>query len=35
MMGNTFRKAETYSELLSGKIQYPFIREGQNNDSIL
>ena len=27
MMGNTFRKVKAYSELLSEKVEYPFIRE--------
>lgn len=30
MMGNTFRKVESYSELLNNEIHEPFIREGQN-----
>ena len=29
MMGNTFRKVKAYGDLLSGNIDYPFIREGQ------
>ena len=30
MLGNTFRKVEAYSQLLSKEIKNPFIREGQN-----
>ena len=30
MMGNTFRKVSAYKELLDSKVEYPFIREGQN-----
>ena len=30
MLGNTFRKVESYSRLLSKEIKEPFIREGQN-----
>lgn len=33
MMGNTFRKVNTYSELLNKRIDYPFIREGQNRNT--
>ena len=29
MLGNTFRKVEAYSQLLSKEIKEPFIREGQ------
>lgn len=29
MMGNTFRKVKAYQDLLSGRIFYPFQREGQ------
>lgn len=29
MMGNTFRKVESYAELLNNTIQEPFIRKGQ------
>ena len=29
MMGNTFRKVKAYDDLLSGKIEYPFIRDNQ------
>lgn len=29
MMGNTFRKVKAYQDLLSGRIAYPFLREGQ------
>jgi predicted amidohydrolase len=29
MMGNTFRKVDTYSELMNKAIQEPFIRQGQ------
>ena len=29
MMGNTFRKVKAYGDLLEGKIEAPFIREGQ------
>ena len=29
MMGNTFRKVKAYGDLLSGNIEYPFIRDGQ------
>ena len=29
MMGNTFRKVESYAELLNSTIQEPFIRKGQ------
>ena len=29
MMGNTFRKVKAYGDLLSGSIEYPFIRDGQ------
>ena len=29
MIGNTFRKVKSYSELLNDEIQYPFVREGQ------
>lgn len=29
MMGNTFRKVKAYEDLLSNKIEYPFIRNGQ------
>lgn len=29
MMGNTFRKVKAYGDLLSGDINYPFIRDGQ------
>ena len=30
MLGNTFRKVEAYSQLLSKEIKKPFIRDGQN-----
>ena len=30
MLGNTFRKVEAYSQLLSKEIKEPFIRAGQN-----
>ena len=30
MLGNTFRKVEAYSQLLSKEIKEPFIRPGQN-----
>lgn len=30
MMGNTFRKVDTYNDLLDRTIRAPFIREGQN-----
>lgn len=30
MLGNTFRKIEAYSQLLSKEIKEPFIRDGQN-----
>lgn len=30
MLGNTFRKVESYSRLLSKEIKEPFIRDGQN-----
>ena len=30
MLGNTFRKVEAYSQLLSKEIKEPFIRDGQN-----
>ena len=30
MLGNTFRKVEAYSQLLSKEIKNPFIRENQN-----
>ena len=30
MLGNTFRKTEAYSLLLSKEIREPFIRDGQN-----
>ena len=30
MLGNTFRKVESYSQLLSKEIKEPFIRDGQN-----
>lgn len=29
MMGNTFRKVKAYGDLLSGNIDYPFVRDGQ------
>ncbi|MDE5937491.1 MAG: carbon-nitrogen hydrolase family protein [Lachnospiraceae bacterium] len=31
MMGNTYRKIKAYDALLSGKIEYPFIRPNQND----
>lgn len=31
MMGNTYRKVKTYGPLLSGKIEYPFLRENQTS----
>lgn len=34
MMGNTFRRTETYGELLNPEITYPFIREGQERHQI-
>lgn len=30
MLGNTFRKVEAYSQLLSKETKKPFIRDGQN-----
>ena len=29
MLGNTFRKIKAYDELLNGKVEYPFVRVGQ------
>ena len=30
MLGNTFRKVEAYSQLLSKEIKEPFLRDEQN-----
>lgn len=31
MMGNIFRKVKAYGELLSEKIEYPFVRDNQSS----